>query len=151
MLPWFISVHNSSIQNPTINITCLEPDRSEEASELPTTKGGNQVPDTYNATSASTRLIPAQPTSTTSLVTGSEQYTESTQSQPDSKGTKCVHRKISCKKKKKYTETGFIILVIYAGSLKHYWIWKTNLICRFWLALWYLQTLLIYYIKYAIA
>jgi hypothetical protein len=118
LLPWFISVHNSSIQNPTINITCLEPDRSEETSELPTTKGGNQVPDTYNATSAPTRLIPAQPTSTTSLLTWFEQYTENTQSQPDSKGTKCDHRKISCKNKTKYTETGFIILVIYAGSYK---------------------------------
>ena len=103
LLPWFISVHNSSIQNPTINITCLEPDRSEETSELPTTKGGNQVPDTYNATSASTRRIPAQPTSTTSLVTGFEQDTENTQNQPDSKGTKCDHRKRSCKKKK-YTQ-----------------------------------------------
>ena len=112
MLPWFISVHNSSIQNPTISITCLEPDRSEETSELPTTKGGNQVPDTSSATSAP---IPAQLTSTTSLVTEFEQYTENTQSQPDSKGTKCDHRKRSCKKKK-YTEAGFIILVIYTWS-----------------------------------
>ena len=47
-------------------------------------------------------------------MTGFEQYTENTQSQPDSKGTKCDHRKRSCKKKlKKYTESGFIILVIY--------------------------------------
>ena len=35
--------------------------------------------------------------------------------------------------------------------IKHYWIWKADLIYRFWLAPWYLQTLLIYYIKYAIA
>ena len=51
-------------------------------------------------------------------MTGFEQDTENTQNQPDSKGTKCDHRKISCKKNKKYTETGFIILVIYAGSYK---------------------------------
>jgi hypothetical protein len=53
-------------------ITCLEPDRSEETTELPTTKGDNQVSDTYNPTSESTNLIPAQRTSTASLVAGFE-------------------------------------------------------------------------------
>ena len=82
---------SSSCSTGTTHRVNLVIDRSEETSELPTTKGGNQVPDTYNATSAPTRLIPAQPTSTTSLVTGFEQYTENIQSQPDSKDTKCDH------------------------------------------------------------
>ena len=94
----YLSVHDPSSQNPAISITCLEPDRSEETTELPTTKGDNQVSDTYNATSESTNLIPAQRTSTASLVAGFEQDTENTQNQPDSKDTKCDHRKITCSK-----------------------------------------------------
>jgi hypothetical protein len=92
-------IHNVS-GDPTISITCLEPDRSEETSDLPTTKGSNQVSDTSNATSAPTSLIPAQLTSTTPLVTAFEQDTENAQNQPDSKDTKYDHRKITCKEKK---------------------------------------------------
>lgn len=94
MIPLYLSGHNPSSHNPAISITCLEPERSEETSELPTTKGANKVSDTPNATSTPTRLIPAQLTSTTSSVTGFEQDTEHTQNQPESKGTKCDHRKI---------------------------------------------------------
>ena len=46
MNPLYLSGHNPSSHNPTISITCLKPERSEEKSELPTPKGDNKVADT---------------------------------------------------------------------------------------------------------